>query len=71
MARVFRVSKNIVNVNGFAFQHDASDGRAASRPKSLGAHVFKILSRVTVMRGRIIAASHSGGAEDLCLIRLA
>src|SRR5262249_38683521 len=71
MDGVFRVSKNIVNVNGFALQDCSPDSRPSFRPKGLSAHVFKILNSMTVVRSRIIAPGLSGRAKDLRLIRLA
>ena len=71
MERVFRVSNNIGNVNGFAIQHDTPDGGAAVRCKRLRPHVFYEIRRVTVARSGIIASGLSGRTEDQCLIRLA
>src|SRR5262245_39035955 len=71
VARVFRVSKNIGNLNGFTLQHDSADRGPASRRKGLSPHVFKVLERVTVVRGGIIAPMLSGRTQDLRLIRLA
>jgi hypothetical protein len=62
---VFRISKNIRNVNGFALQQDAPNYTTTSRGKRLGLQVFFVLRRVPIVCGAVVARiSRSAGGFD-------
>ena len=69
MDGIFRISKNIGNLNGFALKHGSPDRSAAPRRPGLSPHVFNPLRRVTVVGGGIVARVLSGRTQDLRLIR--
>src|SRR5262249_41536839 len=68
---VFRISKNIRNLNGFALQQDTPNYTTTSRSKYLGLQVFFVLRGVSIVRGRAVAPILPGRPEDLTLIGLA
>src|SRR5262249_44571157 len=68
---VFGIGKDIGDLNGFALEHRSPDRSAAPRRPGLSPHVFKVLARMTVVRGVVIAPILSGRTQDPRLIRLA
>ena len=68
---VFRISKNIRNLNGFALQQNSADYTAASRCKYRIFCMFIELGRVTVACCYVVACILPDRSEDCALIGLA
>ena len=66
---VFRVGKNIGDLNGLAFQLDSPNDALSPRRKRDGLYVFNVFGRKAVARGAIVARVFR--TEDLSFVRLA
>ncbi len=69
--RVFRISKNIRDLNGLPLQQDSPGYSAASRCKPSSLRALLEIRRQTVARSGVVASIRFGWPEDLSRISLA